>query len=158
MLDHGVLRMARIVAMAGAIAAVGFSQVVWGQRLPGTILPNGRIPVLSSQATSSEVSTTLYQQSMSQPRRAPLARLIENPDQTDGAPPYALTDQSGAVHRYVEPVPGIDLSSYVGQVVAVRSDTGMTLLASQLELPQQALRPMVSGSERYSTAIDSTGA
>ncbi len=96
---------------------------------------------------------------MSQPGRAPLARLIENPDQTDGAPPYALTDQSGTVQRYVEPVPGIDLASYVGQVVTVRSDTGTTLLASQLELPQQALLPMVNSSaERYATATDATGA
>lgn len=76
-------------------------------------------------------------------RPAPLAWLIQNPDQTEGAPPYALTDQSGTVQRYVEPVPGIDLASHVGQVVSVRNDTGATLLASQLDLPRQRLMPMV---------------
>ena len=72
-----------------------------------------------------------------------MAWLIENPDQTEGAPPYALTDQTGTVQRYVEPVPGIDLASHVGQVVTVRNDTGPTLLASQLDLPRQQLLPMV---------------
>ena len=79
----------------------------------------------------------------------PLAYLIENPDQTDGAPPFALTDQTGTIQRYVEPVPGIDLAPYVGQVVVVRNDTGPTLLASQLELPPQPLYPMV-GERGYS--------
>jgi hypothetical protein len=82
-------------------------------------------------------------QSANPPRRAPLAWLIQNPDQTDGAPPYALTDQTGTVQRYVEPEPGIDLASHVGQLVSVRNDTGNTLLASQLDLPRQRLMPMV---------------
>ncbi|HEX3600305.1 MAG TPA: hypothetical protein VHU84_09175 [Lacipirellulaceae bacterium] len=76
------------------------------------------------------------------PHREPLARLIENPDQTAGSPPYALTDQNGTVQRYVEPVPGVDLESHVGQIVSVRSDTGPTLLASQLDLPRQMLPPL----------------
>ncbi|MFO0791076.1 MAG: hypothetical protein U0805_16575 [Pirellulales bacterium] len=76
-------------------------------------------------------------------RRAPLARLIENPDQTEGAPPYALTDQTGTVQRYVEPVPGVNLAAHVGQIVAVRSDTGPTLLATQLDLPRETLYPMI---------------
>ena len=67
--------------------------------------------------------------------RGPLARLVRNPQTTDGKPPYALADQAGAVQRYVEPVPGIDLEPYVGRVVTVRYDTGETLLASQLDLP-----------------------
>lgn len=87
-----------------------------------------------------------------------MARLIQNPDQTDGASPFALTDQSGTIQRYVEPVPGIDLSSSIGQVVTVHNDTGGTLLASQLELPPQALRPMVGNSDdRYATVTDATG-
>ena len=53
--------------------------------------------------------------------------------------PFALTDQSGVIRRYVEPVPGVDLSSFVDNVVVVRHDTGRTLLASQLELPSQPL-------------------
>ncbi len=90
---------------------------------------------------------------MNTARRESLARLIVNPDQTDGAPPFALTDQTGTIQRYVEPVPEIDLTPYVGQVIAVRSDTGTTLLASQLDLPQQPLRPMVTGTDegRYAT-------
>ncbi|HEX4412407.1 MAG TPA: hypothetical protein VH107_02190 [Lacipirellulaceae bacterium] len=82
-------------------------------------------------------------QSASSNHPAPLAWLIQNPDQTEGTPPYALTDQSGTVQRYVEPVPGVDLASHVGQVVSVRNDSGSTLLASQLDLPRQRLMPMV---------------
>ena len=75
--------------------------------------------------------------------RGQLARLVHNPDPTPGAPPFALTDQSGVIQRYVEPVPGVDLNSYVDNVVVVRHDTGRTLLASQLELPSQPLYPML---------------
>jgi hypothetical protein len=94
--------------------------------------------------TTTDSKQAAAQPAHNSPRRAPLARLIENPDQTDGTPPYALTDQTGTIQRYVEPVPHIDLSAYVGQIVAVRDDSGPTLLASQLELPRQPLYPMVS--------------
>ncbi|HEY3394015.1 MAG TPA: hypothetical protein VGK58_14985 [Lacipirellulaceae bacterium] len=77
------------------------------------------------------------------PPRGPLARLVMNPDSISGAPPFALTDQTGSIQRYVEPVPGIDLSPYIDQVVVVRHDTGRTLLASQLELPPQPLYPLL---------------
>jgi hypothetical protein len=77
------------------------------------------------------------------PSRGPLARLVMNPDPIPGAPPFALTDQAGAIQRYVEPVPGIDLSLYIDQVVVVRHDTGRILLASQLELPPQPLYPLL---------------
>lgn len=83
-------------------------------------------------------------------QRAPLAHLIENPDQSAGAPPFALTDQTGTIQRYVEPVPGIDLAAHVGQTVVVRHDTGLTLLASQLELPPRPLHAMA----RDSRAVD----
>ncbi len=102
--------------------------------------PNSR-PAMSENANS--------------PRRAPLARLIENPDQTAGAPPFALTDQTGTIQRYVEPVPGIDLSAHLGQIVMVRNDTGLTLLASQLQLPRQSLYPLVGEPGR--DASDSPG-
>lgn len=62
------------------------------------------------------------------------ALLIRNPDTSDGTSEYALADQYGRVQRYVEPTPGVELASYVGERVAVRSDTGTTLLATQLEL------------------------
>jgi hypothetical protein len=74
--------------------------------------------------------------------RAPLARVVRNPDTSSGLPPYALTDNTGTIQRYVEPVPGVDLEPYVGGVVRVRHDTGRTLLASQLDLPPQPLQPL----------------
>ncbi len=67
--------------------------------------------------------------------QGPMARLVRNPHAAAGQAPYALADQTGAIQRYVEPVPGIDLEPYVGSVVKVRYDTGQTLLASQLDLP-----------------------
>ncbi|MEM6655794.1 MAG: hypothetical protein AAF596_08335 [Planctomycetota bacterium] len=67
------------------------------------------------------------------------AILIRNPRVTNGEPPYALTDQFGQVQRLVEPAVGINLDPYVGQIVAVRHDTGRTLLASQLDLAPRGL-------------------
>ncbi len=64
------------------------------------------------------------------------ARLVNNPDTGDGLPPFALVDSYGGVLRYVEPVDSIDLESHLGKIVAVRRDTGDTLLASQLALPR----------------------
>ncbi|MGI9429905.1 MAG: Lpg1974 family pore-forming outer membrane protein, partial [Bythopirellula sp.] len=63
------------------------------------------------------------------------ALLIRNPDTAGGAPKFALADEYGQVQRFVEPSPGIELASYVGQKVRMRHDSGETLLASQLELP-----------------------
>ncbi len=160
MSNPSVLRVGRVVATVLVVASACGAQVAWGQISPGSILPNGLLPLLSNQAANG-ISTAEYQQPMNMPnmpRRAPLARLIENPDHTDGAPPFALTDQTGTIQRYVEPVPGIDLSSYIGQVVTVRSDTGTTLLASQLELPAQSLRPLIGNSdERYAISTDAVG-
>ncbi len=70
-------------------------------------------------------------------RRAGLrAKLVNNPDTSDGTPPFALVDRYGGVLRYVEPVESIDLESYLGEIVAVRRDTGDILLASQLAFPK----------------------
>ena len=97
------------------------------------------------------------------PQQAPLARVVRNPDDSNGLPPYALTDNVGTIQRYVEPVPDIDLEPYVGAVVRVRHDTGRTLLASQLELPPQPLSPLAplaeaSGSDGVRTsAADESG-
>src|SRR5882724_12719890 len=156
-----VLRVGRVVATLLVGASACGAQIAWGQTLPGNILPKSLLPLLSNEPPANAVSTAAYQQPMNMPnmpRRSPMARLIENPDQTAGAPPFALTDQTGTIQRYVEPVPGINLSSHVGQVVTVRNDTGSTLLASQLELPPQALRPMVGNpEERYATATNAAG-
>ncbi len=91
-------------------------------------------------------------QEFSAPQRGPLARLVKTPDEEAGVPPYALADQTGAIQRYVEPVPGIELESHIGQIVSVRHDTGETLLASQLELPQQSLYPLVGEDHSRSLA------
>jgi len=64
------------------------------------------------------------------------AKLVENPNISDGSPPFALVDRYGGVLRYVEPVASIDLQPYLGKTVAVRRDTGDILLASQLALPR----------------------
>ncbi len=80
------------------------------------------------------------------------ARLIHNPKPTDGLPKYALTDQSGTIHRYVEPVDGIQLEPYIDQVVIVQHDTGRTLLASQLQLPDSPAVP--TGIQRVTSSLD----
>jgi hypothetical protein len=148
-----VLRVGRSVATVLVVALSCGASVALGQNSMGDFLPAGLLPLLNGQPPVNAVSTAVYQQPMNVPRRSPMARLIENPDQTDGAPPFALTDQTGAIQRYVEPVPGIDLSTHVGQVVTVRNDTGPTLLASQLDLPPEALRPMAgSPDDRYAVA------
>jgi hypothetical protein len=92
--------------------------------------------------------------------RGPLARLVRTPDESGTLPPYALADQTGAIQRYVEPVPGIDLDAYLNQIVTVRHDTGQTLLASQLELPSQpqTLMPLIGelGNEAAQIPYDRT--
>ena len=82
--------------------------------------------------------------------------LVHNPDQSDGNPPYALTDRYGGIVRYVEPVPGIELDRYVGQTVGVLRDTGHTLLASQLNLPRTAgSRPAALGGVTLAQHVES---
>ena len=63
-------------------------------------------------------------------------RLVSNPNTEDGSPPYILLDRYGKAKRFVEPSAEINLDAYLGETVTVRRDTGTTLLASQLELPQ----------------------
>src|SRR4051812_16232673 len=109
--NASVIRVGRVVATILVAASAWSAQPALGQTSPGSFLPNGLLPLLTGQPQENPVSTAVYQQPMNAPnipRRAPLARLIENPDQTDGAPPFALTDQTGTIQRYVEPVPGVD--------------------------------------------------
>src|SRR4051812_20364537 len=98
-----LLRVGRVVATILFAASACGALVAWGQTSPANILPNGLLPLLGNQPLTNAVSTAGYQQPMNMPRRAPMARLVENPDQTDGAPPFALADQSGTIQRYVEP-------------------------------------------------------
>jgi len=78
-------------------------------------------------------------------RAAARTRLVRNPESKDGAPPYALIDRYGGVQRYVEPVETVDLEAHLGQHVAIRHDTGDTLLASQLDLPLVAGKARAPG-------------
>lgn len=71
------------------------------------------------------------------PQPGPRAILIRNAEADPGAPPFALVDQYGRVQRYVEPTPGVDLEAHVGKQVRVAHDTGKTLLATQLDLPDE---------------------
>lgn len=89
-------------------------------------------------------SHTLGKRAPAQPEPKWSARLARNPKPADGNPPFVLVDRYGRVQRYVEPSASIDLNRYVGHTVAVRRDTGGTLLASQLELPRSAGRSIVA--------------
>ncbi|MCG8448804.1 MAG: BBP7 family outer membrane beta-barrel protein [Pirellulales bacterium] len=70
-----------------------------------------------------------------QQRAALRGKLVNNPDTSDGTPPFALVDRYGGVVRYIEPVEEVNLEAYLGETVGVRRDTGDILLASQLALP-----------------------
>lgn len=81
-------------------------------------------------------------------RGGAIAILIRNPGNEPGQPPFALADQFGRVQRLVEPSPRMSLDRFVGQRVRIKHDTGRTLLASQLDLPEaDALLPAEEPSE-----------
>lgn len=80
-------------------------------------------------------SSGLAQEKSAAESRGARGILIRNPDRTTGQPPFAVADQYGKVRRLVEPTPGINLASHVGEKVRIKHDTGRTLLASQLVLP-----------------------
>ena len=141
-----VFSLVRIAAVIVTAAWVASAQPVLAQAPNGNFEPLGGY---STREASAYAGPAAYGRPEFRTPRGPLARLVENPDQTAGAPPFALTDQTGTIQRYVEPVPGIELAAYVGQVVVVRHDSGPTLLASQLELPPQPLAPMDTGSGQF---------
>ena len=151
MSNSSALRPSRFVAPIAILVWIAFATLALAQSMQWKASSNGLLPMLGAEAFSTSPDQQNFAPPAGPPRRPPLAYLIENPDQSDGASPYALTDQNGAVQRYVEPVPGIDLQPYLGQVVVVRHDSGPTLLASQLELPNQPLYPMVGerGAPQY---------
>jgi hypothetical protein len=145
-MSNGYIQNAGRLFATTIVVVASAAHVALGQSWMPNKVANGLIPAMTPQ-TAEPAPFPPSRQPMNSPSGGPLARLIENPDQTDGAPPFALTDQNGTIQRFVEPVDGIDLSCHVGQVVVVRHDTGNTLLASQLELPPAPLRPMVSRPE-----------
>ena len=143
MSNYCAFRLSRFVRRVAILAWIGSAPIALAQEGQWKAASDGLIPMLGLETLTGQVNPQNTNDRTAPPRRAPLAYLVENPDQTDGASPYALTDQSGTIQRYVEPVPGIDLTPHIGEVVVVRHDTGPTLLASQLELPNQPLYPMV---------------
>jgi hypothetical protein len=125
---HQLARMGRCSLLTG-LALLASSSTAYAQPLSWS--PNrdpGARPMRSLAELAAEREST-------RSSTAQQALLIRNPDTSDGTPEYALADQFGQVQRYVEPTPGVDLAPYVGDRVTVRSDTGTTLLASQLGLP-----------------------
>lgn len=140
------------VALVGLPGGVFAQMPVWSAPSYGGYPANASGPsgswmgLSSLAAIGQRTNVAAYSAHATGTQPGPLARLVHNPHTANGSPPFALTDQYGTIQRLVEPVPGINLEPYVGQVVVVRHDTGSTLLATQLELPsppQGGLWPMV---------------
>lgn len=138
------------ICMLGCCALLATLGTALAQPLAWSPQRDGSQPMRSLAALAAEAGPVRMQQAL----------LIRNPDPSDGTSEYALADQYGKVQRYVEPTPGVDLASYVGERVAVRSDTGTTLLATQLELPTLAgsgeYRVMQADYQQPRRASDST--
>ncbi|TWT47289.1 BBP7 family outer membrane beta-barrel protein [Botrimarina hoheduenensis] len=122
------LTLSILLGVAGAAGAAD-------QRLTDGWTPSGR--------TAGERTRSVQDADQRAEVEGPRALLIRNADSDPGAPPYALADEFGRVRRYVEPTPGVDLERFVGTQVRVRHDTGKTLLATQLDLPDR-LEPLAS--------------
>ncbi|MCO6043880.1 BBP7 family outer membrane beta-barrel protein [Aeoliella sp. ICT_H6.2] len=121
--------LARTMMATVALLATGF---VTAQPLAWSPQRGGAQPVRSLADLAADPAPSANTPPQTQMQQA---LLIRNPDTSNGTSEYALADQFGRVQRYVESSPGIDLASFVGERVTVRSDTGTTLLASQLNLP-----------------------
>ncbi|MEO1496458.1 MAG: BBP7 family outer membrane beta-barrel protein [Planctomycetota bacterium] len=117
------------------------------RRLAAACVGLAIVSTLSHDACAQADDWSPARPSLNERTSGPRAILIRNAEADPGAPPYALVDQYGRVQRYVEPTPGVDLEAHVGQQVRVAHDTGMTLLASQLDLPDE-LRPLAAPSDR----------
>ena len=104
----------------------------------GSFAPEDPLPGVAKRAIGIETGKATHRQKWA-------ARLARNPHADDGNPPYVLIDRYGGVQRYVEPVPQVALDRHLGETVAVRRDTGGTLLASQLELPRTPVRRAPTG-------------
>src|ERR1700753_1540834 len=101
MSNDGTLRLNRSIA-AGLMLAAIRCQVVraqtddWRAAKAVLLSANAKSPGACDWAAALN-PVAAPSQPVNVPRRPPVAVLIENPDQTPGAPPYALTDQSGTV-------------------------------------------------------------
>ena len=149
-MESFALRMVRKVRAPVAITHIALVCLAWGvatEDVCGQLNISSAPTYAMVPASSPVVDSLLKSEAFAEPalstRRGVLARLVKNPHLSGGQPPFALADQAGTIQRYVEPVEGTDLDLYLGQVVVVRHDTGRTLLASQLELPQQPLLPLL---------------
>lgn len=124
-------RSSALLALALCASTASAQPLAWSpQRHPSQQPIRSLAELAASESTAAPQNDSLpATPSMQQ------ALLIRNPNTSDGSSEFALADQFGQVQRYVEPSPGVDLASYIGERVTVRSDTGTTLLASQLGLP-----------------------
>ncbi len=112
-------------------AADGPNQVTHSDFAAGQLVDSVFEPEVSAPSSR--------QASPKKSRRAALqGQLVDNPNTSEGLPPFALVNRQGQVLRYVEPVKEINLEAYLGETVAVRQDTGRVLLASQLALPKRS--------------------
>ena len=143
MIDWAKCWLAAVGVVFSAGALFGSAREAVGQSPRQTIPALGMYALPVDSATSTPLTATQYPAPTATASHGPLARLVHNPQQSEGLPPFALTDQTGRVQRYVEPVPGVDLEPYVGQIVIVRHDTGQILLATQLDLPPQPLHSLL---------------
>src|SRR5690606_23820466 len=107
----------RGVALLGLLSVCEFASAQLPTAQTPTVQPIGwqssresTAPLMTAHATPSAHGT--------------MAILVRNPGLSPGEPPFALADPSGAIQRLVEPGPGANLESHVGQVVRVRHDSG----------------------------------
>lgn len=59
-----------------------------------------------------------------------------------GAPPYALTDASGAIRYFVTPAPGVNLRQYVGQEVGIDGSIGYLPQLDQQNVTARRVQPL----------------
>src|ERR671931_650121 len=97
------LRVSRFAAAVISAACMCQAPFAIAQSLDWSNAASGLLPILGMNPSQPEAPAAPTQPPMPMPRRAPMARLIENPDQSEGAPPYALSDRTGTIQRYVEP-------------------------------------------------------
>lgn len=123
------LVLAPLLPMLGALAAPAADSGLFPQLR--RLLP----PPAPSQRAAAEPAEQAAFSPTGEADSKPQAVLVRNPRAAAGEPPFALTDENGEIQRLVEPSPGVDLDPFVGRILRVAHDTGPTLLASQLELP-----------------------
>ena len=142
----------RLIATAIVVVITALSQAAFGQGWTATSAPNGLIPMMGPQPAEPAPFVPAGPPMNSQ-AGGPLARLIANPDQTDGAPPFRSRTRAERFSDDVDQWTGSTCRATSGKSGRQSHDTGNTLLASQLELPPAPLRPMVSNPDENRYAM-----